>query len=112
MNKHFYLSAFAVLAFCSLIACDPGHGDDSKNLSGSFSEEQNTIAGVLKGINGKPVAKVKILALHAENKERASDTTDEKGMFAVDLSHRGLYGLSASKDDLAMYKVVKFEGNM
>lgn len=110
MNKHFYLSAFAVLASCSWIACDPGNGGDSKDLSGSFSEEQNTIAGVLNGVNGKPVAKVKVLALHAENKELASDTTDEKGMFAVDLSHRGLYGLSASKGDLAMYKVIKFEG--
>lgn len=108
MNKFNILSSVTLLALGSILVACPGNGSDDL---GGIDEQTNTVvAGVLKDFKGRPVVSARVDAFRAETKESLFDITDENGKFRIYPEKKGLYGLSSSKDNLAMYKVIDFDG--
>lgn len=101
-----------VLAFAGVFAVAGAFvGCSSDEVAGGISEETNTVAGILVSASGKPVAGVPVLARHiAMDSVTASDTTDSKGRFDLQLKVRGQYGIFAQDDSTVYYELVDFQG--
>lgn len=105
-KNHIYsIVILAAFAIYTLVACSP------EQTAGGYSEETNTLAGLVVDEKGAPQANVVVFARHT----RASisdlvDTTDSDGKFEMPLVRQGTYGLSATKGKKALYKMVAFNG--
>jgi hypothetical protein len=106
MNK-LYSTIFAALLFVVLVWV----GCSNNEVAGGVSEETNTIAGILVDQKGSPVvsAKVYCKSINVDTLE-SSDETNSKGEFSLPVKLWGSYGISASVDSQAFYKVVEFKG--
>lgn len=104
-NRLYSIVLLVVLAICALVACAP------EETAGGYSEETNTLAGILVNEKGEPQANVRVFARHTKaNISDLVDTTDSEGKFEMQLVRQGIYGLSATKGKKAMYKMVGFYG--
>lgn len=84
---------------------------EDRDVAGGVSEETNTVAGILTGIDGVPVKGMAVSARHASIDTLVfTDTTTEKGEFAFPILRQGVYGLSASADSVALYNTFTYEG--
>lgn len=99
------LSFGAIASFAILSACSPNE------TAGGFSEETNTVAGILLDEKGNPQANVRVFASHTKaGISDIVDTTDSDGKFELALVREGTYGLSATKNKKAMYKLINYMG--
>lgn len=106
MNK-LYSTILAALLFVALVWV----GCSDNEVAGGVSEETNTIAGVLVDRKGSPVVSAKVLCKSVEvDTLESSDETNSKGEFSLPVKRYGSYGISASVDSQAFYKVVEFKG--
>jgi hypothetical protein len=106
MNK-LYSTIFAALLFAALLWV----GCSDNEVAGGVSEETNTIAGVLVDKKGAPVVSAMVYCKSVDvDTLISSDETDSKGKFSLAVKRYGNYGISASVDSQAFYKVVEFKG--
>ena len=93
------------LAGLHFVAC-------TTEVANGVSEETNTVAGILLDGSGKAVAGVPVCARHYKlDTISVVDTTDSEGKFGLAISRQGQYGLSASKDKLAYYGTINYDGS-
>lgn len=101
---------FALALCCSVLLAMMACSSES-DVAGGVSEETNTLAGILVDQNGKPAAGIAVMARFVQvDSIVEEDTTGKDGSFAFEVSHRGLYGISAMADSLAFFQLVDFQG--
>lgn len=105
-KNHLYsIVLLAIFAIYALVACSP------EQTAGGYSEETNTLAGIVVDEKGVPQANVRVFARHTKaNISDLVDTTDSDGKFEMPLVRQGIYGLTATKGKKALYKMVGFYG--
>lgn len=101
---------FAVVSTSTFFACSESD-NPSSNMAGGVSEEENTIAGVLVDVSGKPARGTVVQARYVTvDSLNFVDTTDQNGKFAFPLKRLGKYGISAQLDSQAVFETVEFDG--
>jgi len=103
--KNFITKSF----FASVILLTFGLSGCTDKVAGGSSEETNTIAGVLTGKDGVPLAKVAVSVQATSDVDTIlTDTTDSDGKFSVAPEKAGTYGICAETDSSAYYETVEF----